>query len=580
MSTDPFGPDSPLGDDLPNPETSSTEAFGGDADFAAPGDDAGFLASGEEAELEPEELFPDEAASAEPPFGGFDDEFSEGSILSEPSAEDFGVPLGEPQDDGLLDLDAESIGGLDDFAAEYDASLQDSSQDLPQDPLQDSFSMEAPEPLSTLEPLEPLQPLEPLEPMAETESFLDVEETEELQSLESLPALQSLEDLEPGDPAAEPTELGLVTSDGEELAAEWDLDASEEDDGWLMDFELEEDAFDDGGALAPAAAAEPREFAEEAELEPESELEPRLRPVDAKSAWLGRALLAAVSVFLGVVGARFLPFGKEQRPEVKPRVAQVDPTPQPTPSEPVVTQPEPTAVVEEPAPPVVVTTDPEPTPPAPRIEDSTPPQVEIDWQEGQGGPDSRLARPTDSGQPPFLPDLGAEELGERLREATPAELSNIWPGPAIPLEAISGSRRLLTPNVGRVRVVLASDEVFEGSLYAVGQKRVWIETQLGRMALLDWQIDRVEHILTREGTAALGDDGSQDLAGLQRVRVSTAGGVFYGKLLAQDEEAVTLVTDSGGRITLRGAHVEPAGRSATHLVDSSGAIEEPEDAQE
>ncbi len=173
-----------------------------------------------------------------------------------------------------------------------------------------------------------------------------------------------------------------------------------------------------------------------------------------------------------------------------------------------------------------------------------------------------------------------EEMGDRIREASASELSGIWSGGAIPIDAIEGQSRLLTPSIGRVRVHLGSGEIFEGQLYAVGQKKVWLETELGKMALLSWQVHRIEHILTTEGVAALGDDGSQDLAGLEQVRVRTPGGVFYGKVIDRDEDTVTLVTDEGARITLRDAVVDPAGKSATRLVDSSGAEEDPEEGTE
>lgn len=167
-----------------------------------------------------------------------------------------------------------------------------------------------------------------------------------------------------------------------------------------------------------------------------------------------------------------------------------------------------------------------------------------------------------------------EELSGRLREASAEEMSGVWMGASIPLDAIESGSRLLTPAVGRVRVLLGGGEVFEGELYAVGKKKVWLETKLGKMALLSWQVDRIEHILTRDGTTALGEDGSQDLAGLERVRVRTPGGVFYGQVIDREGNTVTLITDQGARITLEEAVVGPAGRSATRLVDATGAQEE------
>lgn len=173
-----------------------------------------------------------------------------------------------------------------------------------------------------------------------------------------------------------------------------------------------------------------------------------------------------------------------------------------------------------------------------------------------------------------------ESTNGRIREASASELAAIWSGAEIPVDAIEQPKRLLTPQVGRVRVVLGSGEIFEGRLYAVGQKQVWLETELGKMALLSYQVHRVEHILDNSGGVSLGEDGSQDLVGLERVRVRTPGGVFYGKVIARDEGSVTLVTDEGARVTLHDVVVDPAGKSATRLVDSSGAVEASEGGKE
>lgn len=154
--------------------------------------------------------------------------------------------------------------------------------------------------------------------------------------------------------------------------------------------------------------------------------------------------------------------------------------------------------------------------------------------------------------------------------ATADDLSTIWQGRAIPLQHVSDAQRLMTPEVGRVRLVIHGGEVFEGHLYAVGEGKVWLDTELGKMALLSWQVDRIEHLASGSGPA-LGEKGSEDLAGLKNVRVRTPGGVFYGKLLAEVGDEVTLITEGGGRIRLSNARVEPAGETRTRLVDPGTA---------
>ena len=200
---------------------------------------------------------------------------------------------------------------------------------------------------------------------------------------------------------------------------------------------------------------------------------------------------------------------------------------------------------------------------------------------------------TGSGQPsqgPSATDVGAtrvvrapgsvaftsEELGSKLREASSADLSGVWVGGSIPMEHISGDQKLMTPGVGRVRVILTDGEVFDGDLYAVGESKVWIQTELGKMALLGWQVERVEHLLEETALPGSGVQAAS-LAGLDSVRVRTPGGVFYGHLLEETERGVTLLTSEGARITLHDAQIDTAGRSATHLVDASGLVNEPAD---
>lgn len=157
-----------------------------------------------------------------------------------------------------------------------------------------------------------------------------------------------------------------------------------------------------------------------------------------------------------------------------------------------------------------------------------------------------------------------------VRFASEADLAAVWNQREIPLDRIASSERMLTPQVGRVRLFIHGGEIFEGRLYAVGQNKVWLDTGLGKMALLGWQVDRIEHLADKVAST-LGAKGSEDLTGLQRVRVRTPGGVFYGKLLDQDQGNVTLITEDGGRIRLANARVEPAGKSRTRIVDPGKA---------
>lgn len=163
---------------------------------------------------------------------------------------------------------------------------------------------------------------------------------------------------------------------------------------------------------------------------------------------------------------------------------------------------------------------------------------------------------------PMLKSRSGERSGSTskggLRRATADDLAGVWEGSVIPMDSIPAPSRLLTPGVGRVRVVIQQGEIFEGRLYAVGQNRIWLDTDLGRLALLSQQVQRIEHLGSPGGTPGLGSPGSQELAGLPRVRVHTPGGTFYGKVIARDDIRVTLITDEGARVMLESGNIESA----------------------
>lgn len=143
-----------------------------------------------------------------------------------------------------------------------------------------------------------------------------------------------------------------------------------------------------------------------------------------------------------------------------------------------------------------------------------------------------------------------------LRQATSKDLSGIWDATSVPLEHVDHKTKVLTPNVGRVRVVLKTKDIFEGNLYAVGEGSMWLDTKYGRMGLAGMRIDRVEQLDVPSDAPALGAPGSQSFAGMARVRVKTPGGVFYGKVISRDDQTTTLITDDGARITILSKDVE------------------------
>ncbi len=157
---------------------------------------------------------------------------------------------------------------------------------------------------------------------------------------------------------------------------------------------------------------------------------------------------------------------------------------------------------------------------------------------------------------PITAQVSVPDLPERMRGASEAEAQRIWTGEDVPMDRISGSLQVFTPRVGRVRVLTGQGEVFDGQLHSVGEGQVWLETHLGRLALPGAIVQRIERL---PDTAQPTSRGVEAAAG-DRVRVRTAGGVLTGRLVARDGDTVTILTESGGRVTLRGAEVEPAER--------------------
>lgn len=181
-----------------------------------------------------------------------------------------------------------------------------------------------------------------------------------------------------------------------------------------------------------------------------------------------------------------------------------------------------------------------------------------------------------------------------------------WEGGVVPVEQIDAKSRVLTPNVGRVRVTLDGGDTIEGDLYAVGEGRVWVDARVGRIALGREQITRLEQVARVEETTATPDtndarpvapaasapatpaapapaaapapkddtlartDDATALTPNTRVRVRNAGGVFYGRIEGRDGDSITLVTDEGAWVTVDRADVELAPARKTIVKPKTG----------
>ncbi|MBL8858247.1 MAG: hypothetical protein JNL28_07085 [Planctomycetes bacterium] len=164
-----------------------------------------------------------------------------------------------------------------------------------------------------------------------------------------------------------------------------------------------------------------------------------------------------------------------------------------------------------------------------------------------------------SNPPALAPQPQASSVNAEPPAAGPA---GVWEGAVVPVDQIQALVQILTPRVGLVRVTLASGDVQEGRLYAVGQGQIWIDGQAGRATIARARIERLEQIGTpAEPVARTPDAGapkSEPPAAEERVRVRADGGLFYGRIVAREGQTVTLITDDGARVTVEAASIDPA----------------------
>jgi hypothetical protein len=167
-----------------------------------------------------------------------------------------------------------------------------------------------------------------------------------------------------------------------------------------------------------------------------------------------------------------------------------------------------------------------------------------------------------------VPPASTTPIPGAVRRATEEDFAGFWREQSVPMEAIAGERRLRTINVGQVRVMLDSGEYFEGALYAVGQQRVWLDLDLGRIAFEAAAVRDITRITTPAN--AIGKKG-QDLSGLPHVEVRLPGGWMAGRLVGREGSTVTLVTDNGIRMVIESDEVRPISARKTRVL---GTVEQ------
>jgi len=151
----------------------------------------------------------------------------------------------------------------------------------------------------------------------------------------------------------------------------------------------------------------------------------------------------------------------------------------------------------------------------------------------------------------------SERPVEYVRKAGWRDLIGIWVGSDVPFAAIDEPERTLTPSIGFVAVHMKSGEIVEGVLTEVGGGHVWVQTtENGRLGLRHESFEAID-VLGVDGTS-----GRMVVESLNRVRVATAGGAVYGRLVTTDDERATVYTDAGARITVPRSQVELLGSDA------------------
>ncbi len=164
------------------------------------------------------------------------------------------------------------------------------------------------------------------------------------------------------------------------------------------------------------------------------------------------------------------------------------------------------------------------------------------------------ARPTArSARAEVVVGVAIEAAAPRVRIVGRSHVSGVWEGATVPLDALDRPSQWLTPSVGRVRAELVDGGAVEGRLHAIGDGKLWIEGELGRVALLGSQVRALRQLMPLAGP-----ESGSEIPGLPEVRVRTPGGVFQGRLVAREGGRVTLLTSEGGRVTLDDAQTEPA----------------------
>lgn len=142
---------------------------------------------------------------------------------------------------------------------------------------------------------------------------------------------------------------------------------------------------------------------------------------------------------------------------------------------------------------------------------------------------------------------------------------DVWTLAEPPQTGVAHATYVQTPFVGPVRVHTPTNEFFEGELVGLGAGRLVLRTPTGQLTLGSGQVRSLERIVAASAT---GTALAAETTG-ERVRVRVAGGWLRGEVVREHGDSVTLLLESGGRITVERRDVLPAETETTIRLDEA-----------
>ncbi len=160
-----------------------------------------------------------------------------------------------------------------------------------------------------------------------------------------------------------------------------------------------------------------------------------------------------------------------------------------------------------------------------------------------------------------------------VRRATEADFVDLWRESRIPTELFGSERRLHTINVGRVRALVIGGEYFEGNLYAVGQGRIWLDLEMGRISFEASTVRELTQLAPLPAGTNLKAKKIDETAALPHVEVRLPGGSVTGRLVGQDGRRITMITDDGLRTVVESDDIRPVTARNTRVLGKASDLD-------